>query len=56
MADKERQSIELLERVKSRLLESHRPRLALAAPEHVMMFLLCMEEMEKMKQEEPPGS
>lgn len=51
-SDKAAQSIELLQRVNSRLMK-HSPKLAVEAPDFVLMFLVCVEELEKMRRATP---
>lgn len=51
-ADKSRQAVELLERVRNRLLKSPTPQHAMKAHEFVVMFLVCMEELQKIAERE----
>lgn len=52
MTDKERQSVELLGRVRSRLQRGPYAHLSIKADEIVIGFLVCLEELEKMRASE----
>lgn len=51
MSDKEKQAIELLTRVRPRLLNGPYPQLGIRADEIVVGFLVCLEELQKMQSE-----
>ena len=55
MTEKERQSIELMDRVYKRFLSSPYTHLAIKAPEIVVGFLVCYEEMQKMQTTDKEG-
>lgn len=52
--DKANQAEELVNRVSARLLKRPFPHLSIKAKDFVLMFLLCIEEMEAMRERESP--
>lgn len=53
MTDKEKQAVELLNRVRPRLLHGPYPQLGVKADEIVVSFLVCLEELQKMQNGDP---